>query len=150
MVQDASAEVAIQAGRIRQDALGEITNFEDALLAIEATFGALVDASELGDGYQLIKEKDQLIDTPFIIVDFKFANGDFSEFVAVKLVTEDSRKLVLVDGSTGICAQLKSLATKYNRYGGVVVKGGLTRSDYTFTDEKGKESPAKTYYLATA
>ncbi len=150
MVQDTSTEVTVAAGKMRQDTLEEVQSFNDALLAVESVFGALIDATELGDGFQLVKNKDTLIGIPFIILDFKFADGDYSEFTAVKLVTADNKKVVIIDGSTGIYAQLKSLATRYNRFGGIAVKGGLTRSDYPYTDEKGKEVPATTYYLATS
>lgn len=137
--------------KISNDALAEITSFDDALALLTEVYGenAVAVASEvMGDGFAMLTDKDKLIGVAFVAVSWNFSIGDHGEFVAMKVVTVENKKLIVIDGSTtGICAQMSEYSAKTGKYHGLVVKNGLRRSDYTYTDEQGKETPATTYYL---
>lgn len=133
--------------------LSEITSFEDALKLAREQYGeaAVVAAADvLGDGFKLLDNKDQLIEVPFLALAWDFHQGDHGEFVSVKVVTRDGLKFVMNDGSTGIRDQLMQYSAEKNQYGGLFCMKGLRRSDYMHTDEDGKESAAKTYYIDTS
>lgn len=136
--------------KLSNDALASISSFDDALTLLRETYGenAVVVASEvMGDGFAMLTDKNRLIGMAFLVVTWNFTVGDHGEFVAARIVTADNKKYILTDGSTGICAQLSDFTAKHNRQHGMVVEKGLRRSDYTYTDAEGKESPATTYYL---
>lgn len=126
------------------DSLELISSFQEAL-AYANSQGAVIHASELGDGFQLLKEKDKLIGVPFIIVGIRQNESEYDDekvYSVVRLVTERGSKVVIVDGGTGINSQVTNLPESV---GGILVPGGLRRSDYQY---EGK--PASTYYLDTA
>lgn len=132
-----------------EDDYRNVQSFEDAA----ALLGDSVDVAEqvLGDGFALLEDKDTLIGVPVILMEWSFNAGDFGDFVSVRLVAKDGRKLIMNDGSTGIMAQLRSYTERTGRYHGLAVRRGLRRSDYTFPDPTtGKDKPAKTYYLDTS
>lgn len=110
-----------------------------------------VDASELLETEQfgpILKDKSVLVGTPFLIVEWFFYPGDFGEdFVSMKVVTMDGRKFIVNDGSTGITAQLRATSEKRNVYGGMACRKGLRVSEYTYTNDKGVEVPAATFYI---
>ena len=110
----------------------------------------------LGDGFDLIptENKGQFVKVPFAIVSYQFAEGENGEFVSFRAFTQDGRKVILNDGSTGICEQLRELHAA-----GVGlplwVPGGLRVSRYRYTDVDKRtgvetERDAETYYLSTA
>jgi hypothetical protein len=135
--------------------LRNATSWADITALVESQVGEILDAStSIGDGFALLKEKDQLIGKPMLLVNWLFAKGDFgeqSEFATIRLATQsvagDLLKYIIVDGSTGLCRQLHEFTTETGRSGGIVVGKGLTRSDYTYTNDNGEEIPASTYYL---
>jgi hypothetical protein len=126
----------------------------------EKLIGSIVEFE--GSPYEVIS-KDDLIDVPFLIVDIRVnPNGEFGEFVSVCGLLEDPerRPFVINDGSTGLAEQAKGLVNG-GRRAGILVKGGLRKSEYMYQatdldgnpmkDEKGKDVkpiPATTYYLA--
>lgn len=141
----------LEVGRMFDDSsLRKITNFDEAFAAAQEMYGDVVDASTtIGTGFDLMQtdEKDQLVGEPFIVLEIKFNWSDQynQEFVSFVAVTEHGRRVIVNDGSTGIYAQLRSFVDEYNRYGGILVKGGLRRSDYPATDDR----PAgTTFYLS--
>lgn len=81
--------------------------------------------------------KDDLIDTPFLIVNYQFHKGNFGEFVAVRLMTEDNERYFFVDGGSGICSQLSEMVKLTGRMAGIVVSGGLRKSEYPFDNDLG-------------
>ena len=101
----------------------------------------------------VIKDKNTLLGTPFIMVEWRFNDGDHGTFVSIEIMTENGDRFILNDGSTGICAQVAALTEHRTANdhpaptSGRMVKRGLRRSDYPFTDEKGKTTTATTYYL---
>lgn len=148
---EAATEVAVKVPTIAPEILSGISSFADAVQAATEAFGQenIVVASDvLGDGFKMQENKDALIGVGMFLAQWTFSMGDHGEFVIARLVTEDDRKLILVDGSTGICDQLRKYSESSGRYGGMFVRKGLRRSDYEYVDEKtGEMKDAHTYYL---
>jgi hypothetical protein len=144
----AVSERSKSALKLRNADVRNIKTWEEAAALFDEA--GVVDASILGDGFQILrrKDKDQLIGKAFLILDFKEIEGDFGAFVTLRIVTKSNEKFRLSDGSTGIYSQLMELREETGREGGIVVKNGLTRSDYTYTDPSdNSEKAAYTYYL---
>lgn len=143
------------------DDLRKIKSFADFGSYVQDHSIPVIDASDvLGDGFELTKDKDSLVGKRFVIVDYRFTEsdtqvdpntGDPSVFATVRLITEDDRKLIINDGSTGIRDQLRVLPPE--AAGSVImVRGGLRVSEYEVevpTKSGGTiKQPAKTYYLS--
>lgn len=132
-----------------------IHSFEDALKLVTDTVGDILDATdEIGSGFAQLDNKDRLVDTTFIILSFSINDGDFRDaegfqqkFVSLRVVAQTGEKYWFTDGSTGISRQLRDYVEMGGRKAGLLVKNGLRKSEYTFTDANGNEQPAKTYYL---
>jgi hypothetical protein len=152
-----NTDVAVQ-HKISAAQLSEVSSFDDALRLMEETYGsgAIALASDaLGDGFQLLEEKDQLIGVPCAFISWRESLGDFGPFVAARVVTQDNRKVVIIDGGSGIYQQLSEFSQKFGRDGGLVARKGLRRSDYTYTDVdkvtgQPVERPASTHYIDTS
>lgn len=135
----------------------DITSFEDAIHVLQAAGVTPVNfADEYGDGFELCKGKDAkatLVGVPFVILGIKMIEGDFEDkgtkslYAVIHLVTKDGRKLILLDGGTGVCATAQSMLER-GHDAGIYVESGLRRSDYEFIDEKGNKSPATTFYFS--
>lgn len=132
--------------------LAGITSFEDALALLADAGVNVTSIADYGDGFSVM-DKATLVNVPFVILDYKFAEGEFgSDFAIVRVVTADKRKAIITDGSleNGIRPQVKELQRR-GALGGVICDKGLTVSEYTWIgEENGKEvrKPAKTYYLS--
>ncbi len=126
--------------------LSAVTSFDEAMEMAASTFGGVIDASEVfGDGF-VLANKDDLIGIPFVILNYTFHKGDFGDdFVVCRAVTAADQKVVITDGSTGIREQLRSFN---GQNGGIFAKRGLTKSEYVYKDDKGKDVPAATFYIA--
>jgi len=134
------------------DSLREVATFADAFAALKA---AGVDVHVVNE-FDLIEDKDSLIGVPLLIFGYAFHAGDFGKdgFVSVEAITEENRKIVFNDGSTGIRQQLRTLEDK-GILTGIICKNGLRKSEYYFNAETGETnnhggegfSPASTYYL---
>jgi hypothetical protein len=152
-----NAEVSVRGPGWDDDTLLGLDSFEAALALVQETFGAeLVSADEtLGNGFTILNgpAKDVLIGHQMIVMSWNFNIGDVGPFVSVQCVAKlpggGTLKAIINDGSTGIYAQLDTLYQRTGKLGGLHVKHGLRRSDYTYTNDKGEESPASTYYLDT-
>jgi hypothetical protein len=153
-------EIVTSVPKYGDEELLSVQSFEDAYALALQYYGEenLVRADEtIGNGFRLLGDKDTLIDTKFIILGWRFNPGDFGEFVTMMVVTEDGRKFIVNDGSTGINQQLALYTNATGRHGGMLVEHGLTRSDYEYEDNSVLDSegnptkrPAKTYYLNTS
>lgn len=135
--------------------LDEIESFDEAMNAI-AEAGLAV---HVINTTELVEDKDTLIGKPFLITAWREnQDGDYGSFVSVMAITQDDRRIVFNDGSTGIRLQLQELALK-GIASRILCKDGLRRSDFRF-DEKtgdivkrtdpryGESKPVKTYYLS--
>lgn len=146
-------------------ALGAIDSFDAALMLLQDAGVVVESAADYGSGFSVV-EKESLVGVPFVIVEWRFNDGKFSEpFVSAECVTKHGDKVVINDGSTGICRQLREIAEQRENAGnpnarmGLVVPNGLTRTDYWFNEDTKETSskpqtgkgwgPARTYYLAS-
>lgn len=148
-----SDEVAVPGAEFAVEDLAAIGSFSDALKLVADKLGEEnvdIASQEIGDGFKLLDNKDQLCGVAFIAVTWGFHMGDHGEFVAMKVVTKDGLKYIINDGSSGIYEQLIGYSKKKNKQGGLLCEKGLRRSDYKYTDESGEEKPATTYYLDTS
>lgn len=138
-----------------EETLAGITSLDDAFKALASAGINVTEAKELGTGFQILKEKDQLVGVPFLVLMMQFNSSDKfdkdGEFVSLHVITEKGDKWIVNDGSTGIMAQCQRYA-KAGHSAGLIFREGLTRSDYTKTvtvDGKEKEISATTYYLSS-
>lgn len=113
---------------------------------------AVASTADFGTGFSVVdtKQKGILIGVEFAIVGIEFHDGDNGEFATLHIVTKDGRKLIVNDGSTGICQQARDIVKRAPKGKRLIVMcpKGLTRSDYTYVDEAGEEHAASTYYLS--
>lgn len=158
---ETSTEIAVNGQpKYSDDELLAVQSFDDALRLAAEYYGEenLVSADEtIGNGFRLLANKDTLIDVPFVALAWRFNPGDFGEFITMMVVTETGQKYIVNDGSTGVCSQLATYTNSTGRHGGMIVKRGLTRSDYEYEDNSVLDSegnptkrPASTYYLNTS
>lgn len=155
--EDVTPEIAdeLDSATFSDAELRGIGSFEEAMALASDKFGGIVDAaSEIGSGFVMLDNKDKLIGEPFIILSMSFPEGDFrdadgvtSHFVVARLVTQHNDHFVITDGGHGIYSQLDEFYVRSGKSGGILVKGGLRKSEYEYTDDKGNVSPAVTYYL---
>jgi len=129
----------------------EIRSFEDALATLADAGISVQSASDFGDGFGVM-DKSEFVNRKFLLLDCRIIPGDKSDFgsdfAILRIVATDGTKAILTDGSreSGLCPQVKRMMDR-GVSGGVMCEKGLTVSEYTYTDEKGKETPAKTYYI---
>jgi hypothetical protein len=115
--------------------LGKVSGnaFEDAMRLAEALGESVASfAEEMGNGFAILASEDkvQLVGVECLFLKWRFTDGDFGRYVNVAVLTHDGRKLILNDGSTGICGQLwdYTQATGKSTYGHA--KRGLRASTY--------------------
>lgn len=135
--------------------LRNLESFSDAMLLVQnATGEAPVDAADvLGNGFEIV-EKSTLVDVPMILISWRFNVGDKGVFTSVMAMTENGRKVIFNDGSTGIRDQLNAYTSQTGKTAGLLLRHGLTVSEYP-VDKDGKPTKvreemagtAKTYYL---
>lgn len=142
------------------DDVVSIATWEDAISLLAETEGIEVAYADevIGDGFTIAsrEDKDKLCGSPLIFLEWRFNDGTFGKFVSARVIQktgenpEDIKKWILNDGSVGVLRDLAAYSVKTHKTTGLIVRNGLKRSDYTYTDEKtGKEIPASTYYLDT-
>jgi hypothetical protein len=135
------------------ETLQKLDDFEAAVNLVNETYGSLVDAQvEIGDGFHILtrEQKERLVGLPMILMQWKFADSDYGDsgsfFVTVRCAVKhhdgSMGKYIFSDGGTGVAKQLYEFTHRTSRTGGIVLKKGLLRSDYT--NEYG---PGTTMYL---
>src|SRR5262245_59057315 len=71
---------------------------------VSAGFNALVNDAELFDDLEgsipILPDKRQLIDLPFVTLEWRFNEGDYGEFVSATIITRDNHLYILNDGSS--------------------------------------------------
>lgn len=145
---------------INKDALSEITDFASAIQMLNDTGVVAESISDYGTGFTVV-DKNRLVDVPFIIVEWRFNEGDYKDengenmhFASAAVVTKNGDKWIINDGGTGVCEQLRSVTRKRvekkhpTPQNGLMVPAGLVRSDYEFADAKGVMQPGTTFYLS--
>lgn len=156
-VDTSGAEVATRPARLSDDELAGIQSFEDAIALLKSSGLAPATITDFGNGFEVLEDKRQLLKVPFLILSWAFNNGDHGDFVTMYVVTDNGRKLVVNDGSTGIREQLVSISEKrLTEFGGDITKAhsglycpkGLRISEYVYVNDKGDKSNAATFYLA--
>lgn len=112
-------------------------------------------ADVLSDGFEAVDNKRDLVGKDMALLSWTFSHSDKfdGEFVTVRAITTDNRKVRFSDGSSGIYAQLRELTTRREAEGhpypqGALICNGLRVSDYTYQDDKGKKTAASTFYIA--
>lgn len=133
-----------------ETALRSVETFEDAFELAAIAFNGVADATtEIGDGFELLDDKDDLIGVPFIILTFSLHEGEHKrdgenlKFVSMRIMTKGNRKFVVNDGGTGLAEQLVNYARRTGKAGGLGVPHGLRVSTYNHP----VHGPGKTHYL---
>jgi hypothetical protein len=136
--------------RIRENAIinaaeaAKDLSFEELLASIPAD--QLISASEIGDGYHLLRgddDKRRLVGVPFIITDWDWHPGSYGQFVTMRVKTrnpvtidgQDYDMFIVNDGSTGIARQLEDWGKNEGRSGLILAKRGLRASDYDVMED---------------
>lgn len=139
------SDIANSATLSTQD-LRSITSFEDAQRLLADRGLTLRDAThELGDGFKMLEDKNGLLGTPFILIGWGWAEGDYkNRYVIARVVTSAGDKYIITDGGTGICAQMKDYEESLK--GGhdpLMVSRGLRKSEYV-----NEHGAGVTFYLS--
>jgi hypothetical protein len=128
----------------------EIESFEEVREMVESDPSSVL----VVDDYQKLDDKSQLINVPFFVNRWWFAEGDMGTFAVLRCVTSrkvltaagETDKVVISDGSTGIYAQLRKITQKTGKTAALVVRHGLRVSQYTADTDTGPKQ-AETFYL---
>lgn len=141
------------------DVLSAVKSFDDVRSLFDAAGVGVESMEDYGTGFK-VTDKSKLVNVSLMILEWRFNDGDFGDsgFVSVAAVTRNGDKVIFNDGSTGIYRQLRRVTDQRQArnhptpQAGLLVEGGLTRSDYE-TEVPGKDgkpvrTPATTFYLA--
>lgn len=142
--------------RLSESDLADIRTFADAVQISGSLHGTVEQASDaLGNGFEVLdgNGKAGLVGVNLLLIEWKFSEGDNGEFVSAMAIIPQAdggiRKVVINDGSSGIYRQLRDYSDKTNRYGGLMVRKGLRRSDYEVL-VMGAMKKSTTFYLDTS
>lgn len=166
---DNGGEIVVAGSTFDHEALASIDSFSDAIRLATGMFGGVINAHEdvnLGTGFRLTSDEDKfrLCGVPLLLLDWRFNPGDYGDdYVSVHAIQQDENgkaiKLVINDGGTGICRDLRKYTEKTGRMGGVFCRRGLRVSEYDTVldgpdagkpaprDYVGKTGKGKTFYL---
>lgn len=151
---DTETAVAVQRDHVLTDEmLRNITSFADLQKLFTDGDAVSLDISQFGTGFTIAdgNAKRSLVGQDLAIVAWKFTDGNFGEFVTLFAVTAVGARWIINDGSAGIYKQMRGIAENLPQTDRQVVircPKGLTVSEYTYVDDKGEETPARTFYLA--
>lgn len=162
----ATQDVTVAVQRFDDEVLANVKTSEDMRELFERFGVEVVSVADYSAGFELV-EKATLIGVPFVIIEANFHEGSYgdAEFVSVEAMTQDEKKVVFNDGSTGVMAQIRRIMKDRVEKGvapehankGILVPGGLTLSEYYRNEKTGATSnkaegkdwvPARTYYLS--
>lgn len=129
------------------DDLRSISGFDDARELVRSSGIPTAKASDFGNGFSVVTDKIRYVGMPLIILSWRFSEGEFGEMVSLMVVTETGEKVIINDGSTGICAQLREI-TNRGFSGAMWCEKGLRVSNYSYDDGKGAPRQASTFYIA--
>lgn len=132
-----------------------ITSFADALAFVKAGGKELVTAADLGDGFSVV-DQSTVVGAPMVCLYAQLRTGDIGGYVVARCVTQDGRKVVIVDGGNGLYDQLKTYMEANGGRWPEIWPHGLRVSKYRkdLIDQKTgaviPDVPCETYYLDTA
>lgn len=127
-----------------------LNSISDVLAAAGGSVTVITDV--LGDGFSVLEDKTELLDTEFVVIEYSVHESEQNggEFSTLHVITAHNEKLIVNDGSTGIHEQCQALLKKTGKVAPLHVPRGLRVSNYTFTGDDGKPKKASTFYLSTA
>ena len=137
------------------ETLRTLGSFDEAIRIAQDAWGETISADEeLGDGFELVKDKNDLAGLPMVILEWKFIKPKDTDpsqrtYVTVRAMVKQRNgqpwKVVFNDGSDpGIAAQLAEITKRsgMQRYGNLTVPSGIRRSDY-----KNEHGAGTSWYL---
>lgn len=148
---------------ISESTLRSIESLDDVMALINVGFGGVEQAAEvLGDGFDPLEDKDDLIGVPFVVVNFRLGEGEYNKtgttdngapgkFLSMRVITipktvdDPIRKYTVIDGGTGIMKQVVGWAKRSGRGGGLMCPNGLRKSTYNHPEY----GPGTTHYIDT-
>lgn len=155
--------VGMKVARYSDEELQQIQTFQDSLALLGDEFMPEDYAESYGTGFDMLSDKAELEGKPLNILQWGFneskehkdANGVPLVFVSMELVMEKTGEKYIVNDGSGIRDQLAKVTasriargwTSERAFRGLYVRGGFRVSRYTFTDDKGAESAARSFYL---
>lgn len=161
-----AAESKQEVTPVSEAELPDFGSFDEALNHFVNGVGVVAIGDVAGDGYTLTKDKESLVNVPFLIVDWNTVTDPSTQrdYATIRLITQDNRKIRINDGSTGIFKQLQEIRERHNLTRGIGVPKGLFTSEYWICDDRssdkfgmvvnpdyeGPKRQATTYYLNTA
>jgi hypothetical protein len=133
-------------GGFSDDQLRSVRTAEDAMRLAAEMYGAVdsITDLEIGNGFTMLGDnKDRLVGVPFLVMATDLHEGDWGQFASALLFTLDgtNARLILTDGSTGICEQIRQLRESTGKAGGYHVPNGLRKSTYDTCRECGRPCP---------
>lgn len=124
--------------------------FEDLLLKLRATQQVVAAAEvreELGELWTVCEDKQLLVGQPFVIVDYVFREGDYGDYCSLRVFTPTGQRLIVNDGSTGICEQMRRFSHGKRALEALYCPKGLSVSkDYHYTNDKGDKVKGQPIY----
>lgn len=120
-------------------------DLEDYESWLESEGVELIDVE--GSKWRLVKDKETLVNVPFIIAKVRFNEGSLGGFASVCCYLEDKSKIIFNDGGSGVYETLKGYEAA-GRTTGIRCLGGLRVSRYKKELDDGRVIDAQTYYLA--
>lgn len=172
---DSEAMARLQAAALHrpdEDELRSLESAADAIAHLREQFGeeGVIDAADiLGTGFERVEDdeavKRSLCEIPFVLYYWAFSMGEYvnaegqrTDFVTMFILTDDGRRLIVTDGSTGVARELAKITDKTGRQHGLILRRGLRKSDYRIAmvdgvkkavprNYEGDTEPATTFYL---
>ena len=145
------SEMALVGSSVQPNVIPE--SFDEAVALLREA-GHAVEEYESSPWHPV--EKARLVGVPFIIMGWRFNQGDKGVFVSLTAVTKlpvldqqgnPRTRVVINDGGTGIRAQWEAEVYSGRAKPGKVVSAGLRVSNYEYTNDKGETESASTYYF---
>lgn len=149
-------DVAVKEPRMTDVVLPDGSHFKMADVELkQLTFADLADipvsdANEaLGEDQfgPILEDKGKLVGVPLIVLAWTFNEGDMGTFTSMLILTQNDRRFIVNDGSTGICSQLQALTARTGQTGMLACPRGFTVSEYDKELPNGKVTRAKTFYI---
>ena len=136
---------------VNDDMLNQVDDFNSAMNLVAAYSLTAINVNDTIANHFPVIDKEELLNRPFMVLRAREVKNSEqgTRYWTLWVITKDNERGMFSDGSTGIARQLDAVAAE--NYGTLEGKpfmtGGLRVSRYTYTDDSGKKSDAKTFYL---